>query len=663
MKLQLENLCRVSESRRDSAIRAALESLPEGLENTYERIAEQIEAKPEYLRSLAVRCLQWVFYAQRPLFVEELRFALATFGPDENAVDIELDDFEVIFGACAHLIVFEPVYDITELSIVRPAHYSVQEYFMTHRLASSPTITSRLLDEKKVHADLAAICLTHLKQPMMRSGECEMTERSLYLTQDPFLQYAAGYFDIHTTLGVDMLEHPISDFLDSDPVLLRSVLCTRAMLDVPWLQCYVRSDPYGVAFAWVEYKNAATRSNWGAAVMVEVTYLGTLPEIQEQYGSREGASHALNYACRVKNHLRLVELLDSGIDPNPPDPWGGSILHVAVRVQHEMVIETLIERGADVNARDYRGTTVLQFAAMLASPKIVQQLLDKGADVHAQGGPWGNALNAAASRADLPGVSTVVSTEMTELLIKNGADVNARAGPCGTALVSAAAGGKTGAVELLLEAGAEVHVEDASILPSRVPSDDSVLQNEALDAPGPVLDSPLYLACLNGHVHTVEALLNHGADPNREEGAYGNAMFATLEHGDNNKIVALLIHAGFHVDVDTLATAASRGRIHSLIEILSADREGSLFSDIDIGVALVAAWRTEWWPVFVHSPSQKLVIKRLKTQMRLNNDLGPDDAIDDAVVHLFEEVDDEDWETAESGSEVSMRSDECVVMV
>ena len=58
-------------------VEAALQSLPKNLSGTYALILERIEAQIPYMRDLALNCLAWTIYAQRPLNAEELRHALA----------------------------------------------------------------------------------------------------------------------------------------------------------------------------------------------------------------------------------------------------------------------------------------------------------------------------------------------------------------------------------------------------------------------------------------------------------------------------------------------------------------------------------------------------------------------------------------------------------
>ena len=126
VNLQLMNLCEVSESRKDREVEKALQILPTGLDATYFRSLEQIEKQKEYMRRLAFKTLRWVVYAQRPLATNELRHALAAEEEMDVKTDEELDNIDVILGACSHLLVED---GSTYPPTVRPIHYSVQEFF------------------------------------------------------------------------------------------------------------------------------------------------------------------------------------------------------------------------------------------------------------------------------------------------------------------------------------------------------------------------------------------------------------------------------------------------------------------------------------------------------------------------------------------------------
>jgi ankyrin repeat protein len=59
-------------------------------------------------------------------------------------------------------------------------------------------------------------------------------------------------------------------------------------------------------------------------------------------------------------------------------------------------VKLLLDRGADVNIQGGPFGNALQAAAYYGSQEIVKLLLDRGADVNIQGGAYGNALQAAA---------------------------------------------------------------------------------------------------------------------------------------------------------------------------------------------------------------------------------------------------------------------------
>lgn len=630
VRLQLETLCRVSECRRDEEVHSALASLPEGLEATYSSIAQQIGSKPEYLRSLAMRSLELVIYAQRPLIAEELQFALATLDEGQDFKKSDVDGLDVIVAASANLIVLESVGQL--ISIVRLAHYSVLEYFTTHDLASVPTFGSRLLDKSKAHNNLARICMSHLRQPMLYTGgNMENLLVHERLTRDPFLQYAAEYFDKHIVLGEHASDHQISEFLESGPTFLNLILCTRAMDRCSWVRHYLFAHVYrvheekrrvilsimGVSGKFVE---AATKCAWSAATMVDITLLGQLPDIRQRYASTEGAVQALHYACQSARKSEIEKLLDRGVDQNAPDGYGRTALAIALQTYEPSIHIILAQRGADANARDHNGLSVLQAAAMKSDSVTVRQLLENEAKVNAQGGEWANALYAVACRGDTHEDERL---PITRMLLEHGADVNARGGRWVTALAASAVHGHVDQVEILLSYGATVYQPEA-----RVEIDElgaaatfsAVSLNLETEIP-----NALHLACLVGYSRVVEILLDHGANVNWQGGPHVNAMFAALEQDDHDDVVALLIKRGFHLGLDTLTTAASRGRIESLREILSPEIDGPGFNDTDIGLAIVAARESKFWPYPSEEKGRETVINLLQRRMASEVELGSED--------------------------------------
>ncbi len=238
---------------------------------------------------------------------------------------------------------------------------------------------------------------------------------------------------------------------------------------------------------------------------------------------------ALHLACRAGHGAVARALLEAGADPAAPTASGGATsLHLAAAAGSAEAVVALIEHGADVDAREERaGQTPLIFAAAQNRVEAIRALIAGGAD---------------------PSISTRV-VDMVELeeSLRGGADdavrrqiaaqlaardagkeeeregedgdpedkpaeapkpmsMGEQVGHVGgmTALLHAARQGHDEAVEVLLEAGADV---------DRASADGT---------------TPIFIAALNGHFDLVMALLERGADPTRANHANGTPLFATI---------------------------------------------------------------------------------------------------------------------------------------
>lgn len=126
--------CQLTELRkclRPSAVRRCLSTLPKTLDETYSRI---LEAIPEIQRQDAITALTWLVCAKQPLTIHEL----------VEAIIINLEDEESPIGITDRIVDEEILLNIlrglasTSGGRVRLAHFSVQEYLTSDRLAGSP---------------------------------------------------------------------------------------------------------------------------------------------------------------------------------------------------------------------------------------------------------------------------------------------------------------------------------------------------------------------------------------------------------------------------------------------------------------------------------------------------------------------------------------------
>lgn len=203
---------------------------------------------------------------------------------------------------------------------------------------------------------------------------------------------------------------------------------------------------------------------------------------------------------RNENPSVIQALLDGGSQPNENCRWGFAPLHMAARFNANAdVLDALIRAGADVNLRaspiyDENGNrigqhgTPIQIAAQYQdNPAVVDALVRAGADLQgslrsATGNDGPRVLEIMSilisAGADLSGAlhSAIFNavTDVTDFLISAGADVNEgisvefiRGEPIEGATplhfaAAATAGVNMGAVEALLEAGADPNIQDST---------------------------------------------------------------------------------------------------------------------------------------------------------------------------------------------------------
>ena len=476
-----------------------------------------------------------MLYAQRPLRIDELRYALATFEEGKNAKDFELDEMDFAFGACANLVVKEERGSGRNVrDVVRPIHYSVQEYFAGGDQAlHSPVIQLPLSNRMDSNARLAVDCLAHISQPMMSFGKLEpIDDPGCRLTQDAFLHYAATFFDAHL-LATDpevACQH-IDKFLASSSGLFSNVINIRAVKDeVDWLRYFEGYRGFVTQYGF-ERGTFAT-DTWTASSVVFATNLRRLPEIERKYRCQEASNVALLHACCFKTTEDVLRCLNDGADIDCRDPHGHTPLHVVLSGIY--IVEKallLIERGADVRTQNLEGESLLWTSVYnFIEPKVISALVRAGADTN-----HGNPLAQAARQNRL---------EILRCFVEVGADINATEGRYGSALHAALYVPQPEAITYLLDNGADVN--------------------------------------LRHKVHGTPLLF----------------IIRGLEPRLANEMFLLLRQRGARVDVEALLIAAEHLAVCPLSQILLELDEGPRYSVMDIKAALVAVKKGNNYPYY-----------------------------------------------------------------
>ncbi|KAI0315317.1 hypothetical protein OF83DRAFT_1200501 [Amylostereum chailletii] len=194
-------------------IRRTLQDLPKTLNETYQRILQNIKKS---FSSHALRLFQCLAFSERPLHILELVDVLSvdfhsgpipTFDPSYRPLEAE------VLRICSSLVVLD-----TETGIVQFAHFSVQEYMLSEDLSSTEGVSFYHIDALQSHTILAQVCLSMLIYNSAVDGAGH-EEAGVY-----FIQYAAVHWfthvqyesvadDITVEVMMEMLFHPQNSLL------------------------------------------------------------------------------------------------------------------------------------------------------------------------------------------------------------------------------------------------------------------------------------------------------------------------------------------------------------------------------------------------------------------------------------------------------------------
>ncbi|PAN09666.1 hypothetical protein PAHAL_2G041400 [Panicum hallii] len=181
----------------------------------------------------------------------------------------------------------------------------------------------------------------------------------------------------------------------------------------------------------------------------------------------------------------------------------------------------------------------LCYAATKGDDFLLHQLLKRGVDPNESDNYWHTALHVAASSGH---------EQCVRLLLEHGADPNARDAQGRVPLWEALSRRHHAAARLLADAGADLSSGDAALYArAAVEADDAALLEDAarhgVDVTAACWDdgaTALHRAVLQGNAGMVRALLERGADPDREDGAgrTPRAMADELGHGDVQELLS-----------------------------------------------------------------------------------------------------------------------------
>jgi hypothetical protein len=424
------------------SVRPTLRELPESLDETYERILNEIEKQN---KRLAQRVLQCLVVAVRPLCVEELAEVLAVDFDDAEGIprlkpDWRWEEQELaLLSACSSLVA---IVQVRDSRIVQFSHFSVKEFLTSPRLASASGEASNYhIDLEPAHTILGQACLGVLLQVRNDVEGCTAEYH-------PLARYAAKHWTTHAQFREvsSRLHQGLKHLFDAN----------KSHFKV-WLTLYdIDTRPkHGATFrSFGPSPKSPAAPLYYAALCGFHDLVEHLITTNPQDVNADGRYYVRPLvAALAGEHFQTADLLRrNGADADVRGLSGTNPLHGAADSGNFEVVRILIEYDSDpafINARDGTGWTPFHWASQGSNfndGSVLRLLLEHGADINAQNRNGWTPLHVA---------SSIGALKVVHLLVEHGADVEAK-GNNGQTALQVAAGRRHGrVVKLLREHGAK----------------------------------------------------------------------------------------------------------------------------------------------------------------------------------------------------------------
>jgi ankyrin repeat protein len=497
----------LAKSRNLAALRKSLASLPQTLDQTYDRILAAIREED---RVYAIRILQWLTFAERPLTIEEVAEVAAIDTKGEPMFDrdeVLIDPLEAL-DICSSLITVTGSAEkrknengrLADPRILSLAHYSVQEYLVSDRIKQGPA-NQYHMQEGESHEAIMKGCIGYLNQFQGPISTAQFDISALAM-------YSAEFWISHFGKAGDEKENicrlALSVFSKDNPVYH-----SWLRLSDPELADYVEGPELER-----ELNDMATPLYYAARLgLSKITQLllDQGADIDVHGGLRENAL----LAALTEGHTTVAKLLiNAGANVNINVEDWGTPLYIASQDGDEAMVKLLIDAGADINtpmSRGYPdGGNALQAAIGAAGEATVKLLLERGADCGLDEQLKGPIHHVAEGFRCMP--------SLVSILQQHGAPLDTIDANNMTPLHYCVIHNNQRIAIQLLDAGVPIDIGvrrkswprhcDTS---SHVDQMDTVHQDAEPIAVGL---TPLHFAALVGNVPMTKFLLDHGADPN-----------------------------------------------------------------------------------------------------------------------------------------------------
>ena len=578
-------------STRDTIVRV-LEGLPYNISSL---VSEKVNSLPHWAKV----SLGWILHAQRPLRLQEVASAMA-FAENEGTVrlvegELSLDmsgDIERVLGFLVkvennEILIYHE--DIRQ-SLTQVMMYERQQNISRHATSNASHHKPLFLD----HWIITRLLVGYLSSTTFIEQATKALRRGswgeLRTPMSGMMAYALRFWPAHYKKAKDQGTEPLHmyDILQNstfvrtwwelssqmnvfdlppnicamDPLYLASYLGFPTVVII----CLTRDKSSLLSLA--TRLTAATFASWTGHLDIVKTLL------QDEDDTAVVEKHSLLtdilINASIRGHEDILKFLIGKISRSSYDYiWDPNLICQAAELGYEAQAEIFIAAGAVVNVM-HNDTTPLQYAARQGHARIVHLLLSHSADPNFE------------TRIDSPkplltaahrGYSIVV-----RLLLKSNANSGCDDEEGHTPLHLAARGGYEDIIELLLHHGANPTKEDhrgQTALHLACLNGHSKVVKYIIDASqGSTMDAldrdgytPLRIASREGHVSTVETLLDNGAKPDLPGFDKHTPLYSAVVNGHEATARILLARMNRQLHVNDMTEVLIEAAMHGWLQI------------------------------------------------------------------------------------------------
>ena len=367
--------------------RAALETLPTDLYDTFQGIISRVRECPRGQAELGIQVLMWLHFAYRPLQLAELQHALAV---EKSDIELDVDNIpspKALLDCCLGLVLVDE-----ETLTVRFVHYTLEEYFQKHSKEQFPNGCNYI----------AETCLTYLNFGKLRQHCTSLDTLKARMNEYILLEYAALYWGNHVqqqynsdlTKAAMMIVRHESEYppcaiqalyfqLNKSLFPFRGPVIAKKFSGAHVIAYFGLSQYTDISRCHMELKDECDRTplSWAAERGHEYFVKMLIERYEVDIDAKDNNRMTPLLVAAATGREAVVRLLieRGGVEINAKDNYGRTPLFIAASHGYEAVVRLLIKQGdVDINAKNINGMTPLSVAAAKGHEAVIRLLIERG---------------------------------------------------------------------------------------------------------------------------------------------------------------------------------------------------------------------------------------------------------------------------------------------